>query len=368
MNSVEIAELKSRITMKECSFTRIRGALVNSAKDIITRKNMRFLNLPDDELEKYMNLAREVFQPRQVGNKVLTLDFNENGELIKNMLRNLASGELCTEEPEEFYREMVEMYSYEGNFIILLFNDVYDVVKRAKDGKELEDSDEVYEYVICAICPVNLEKPGLEYDAESNSIVPVNRKWVIGSPQAGFVYPAFDGRKAEYEKVMYYTKDAKDPDHYFMEEVMHCEPEYTNTEYKQVFEGMIHKVLQDEKKEKEILGKLNVEFREITLEEMANYMVEPLVLDKEELKCILEDEGVDEYDADQIIRNYEKTFQGVGYPKVSCLINGRAWALEMERREKERINRLLRKSEIALKETGEKDLSEEIKNYLEENR
>lgn len=43
MNSVDIAELKSRITMKECSFTRIRGALVNSEKDIITRKNMRFL-------------------------------------------------------------------------------------------------------------------------------------------------------------------------------------------------------------------------------------------------------------------------------------------------------------------------------------
>ena len=43
MNSVDIAELKSRITMKECSFTRIRGALVNSEKDIITRKNMRFM-------------------------------------------------------------------------------------------------------------------------------------------------------------------------------------------------------------------------------------------------------------------------------------------------------------------------------------
>lgn len=368
MNSVDIAELKSRITMKECSFTRIRGALVNSEKDIITRKNMRFLSLPDDEVEKYMNLAKEVFQTRQVGNKVLTLDFNEHCECIKNMLKNLASGELCMEDPEEFYREMVELYSYEGNFIMLLFNDVYDVVKRAKDGKKLDDSDEVYEYVICAICPVNLEKPGLKYDGGTNSIVPVERQWVIGSPKAGFVYPAFEGRSADYEKIMYYTKDTKEPDHYFMEEVLHCEPVYTATEYKQEFEQMIHKVLQDEKKEKEILGKLNVAFREITLEEMANYTVEPLVLDKEELKCILKDEGVDDYDADPIVRNYEKTFIKVGYPKVSYLINGRAWTLEMERREKERIKRLLRKSEIALKETGESEISEEIKNYLEANR
>ena len=52
----------------------------------------------------------------------------------------------------------------EGNYLILLARDVYDVPYRAKDGERLEDaSEEVFSYLLCGICPVKTTKPALGY-------------------------------------------------------------------------------------------------------------------------------------------------------------------------------------------------------------
>ena len=40
---------------------------------------------------------------------------------------------------------------------------VYDVPSRAEDHAKLDESEEVYEYLLCALCPVELSKPGLGY-------------------------------------------------------------------------------------------------------------------------------------------------------------------------------------------------------------
>ena len=49
---------------------------------------------------------------------------------------------------------------------------MYDVPGRSSDNLEMFDaSDEVYEYLVCSICPVSLSKAGIKYyNAESNCI------------------------------------------------------------------------------------------------------------------------------------------------------------------------------------------------------
>lgn len=69
---------------------------------------------------------------------------------------------------------------------------VYDVPGKTKDGLEMEDaSDTVYEHILCSICPVNLTKAGLTYNAQTNNIEDRIRDWFVEAPVKGFLFPAF---------------------------------------------------------------------------------------------------------------------------------------------------------------------------------
>lgn len=60
---------------------------------------------------------------------------------------------------DTFYDMIIEKYDSLGNYLILLFHDVYDVMTKTSDNNKLDESEEVYEYIICAICPMVLSKP-----------------------------------------------------------------------------------------------------------------------------------------------------------------------------------------------------------------
>ena len=64
---------------------------------------------------------------------------------------------------DNFYELIINNYDYTGNFLILFFHDAYDVITKTKDNVKIDESEEVYEYVLCAICPVSLSEPGLRY-------------------------------------------------------------------------------------------------------------------------------------------------------------------------------------------------------------
>ena len=73
---------------------------------------------------------------------------------------------------ERFYDMVIESYDYAGNYLILLFHDAYDVMTKTTDNNALDESEEVFEYLLCAICPVQLSKPGLGYREDENRIGP----------------------------------------------------------------------------------------------------------------------------------------------------------------------------------------------------
>ena len=63
---------------------------------------------------------------------------------------------------EEFYDKVIATYEYAENYYIILIHAMYDVPGRSSDNMEMFDaSDEVYEYLVCSICPVSLSKAGL---------------------------------------------------------------------------------------------------------------------------------------------------------------------------------------------------------------
>ena len=82
---------------------------------------------------------------------------------------DIQSREWIEEAVEEFFQLVRQSLTLEGNYLILLVYDRYDVPYRAKDGERQEDAAaEVYSYLLCSICPVKQTKPALSYHVREN--------------------------------------------------------------------------------------------------------------------------------------------------------------------------------------------------------
>lgn len=364
----DISELKNRLKPMELSISLMKGVYVSSDKAIITRIDERFLALPEDEIYKYLDIAKEIFQPKQLDNKNLELEFDDSDTDAQKILRALVATGLKDDKMlETFYAKVIEDYNMVGNFLILLYHDTYDVMKTTSDGKELDESEEVYEHIICAICPVVLDKPGLQYDGADNYIRPKGRPWIVQKPAAGFVYPAFEERSTNEDKILYYCAKPKEPAHELIECVLECKPVKTAAEYQEEFEAMVHREVESTELTEDFLGKMNAIFQEMLLEEQVNCMTQPKRLTDLELLSIAMKSGIPEHYAQKISKAYSRMIYNE-WPKLAWLFNQKHCTAELAKQRKDRMRNLLARAGRALDKSGQKDLAEEIDQYLERSR
>ena len=133
----------------------------------------------------------------------------------------------CTKLPEtweeyfELYEKVIESYDYNENYYIVLIHAVYDIPGKASDGTEMHDSsEEIYEHILCSICPVNLSKAGLSYDVAENNIKDRIRDWVVSRPETGFLFPVFNDRSTDIHGTLYFNKNIKNIHPDFIENVL----------------------------------------------------------------------------------------------------------------------------------------------------
>ena len=242
MNKRDVLELKKRLTKKDCTFTKMSGCYVNSNKEIVLSFTEDFRDLREEEYYKYLDIASKILSGT-IGNNLLKLDFSNEAEevgAIQQMLLGIRESSLLNEGLlDTFYKHVIDNFYYVGNYLILLFKDIYDVPAKTKDNFKTGESDEVYEYILCAICPVDLSKPALQYLEGESRIGARVRDWIVGMPETGFVFPCFDERSANIHSTLFYSKNTKEPHVDFMEEVLLCKGKKTTTEKKQVFKSIV---------------------------------------------------------------------------------------------------------------------------------
>ena len=235
LNKKEIMEIKKRLKKEGCTFTRMCGCYVDGEHNRITRLGKTFLNLDEEEFFKYLELAKKVLSGT-LGNNLLELEFplsEEEQGGRQQFLLGLRQSRLKNDDLlERFYDLIIENYDYAGNYLILIFHDAYDVPSKTKDHRSLDESEEIYEYLLCAVCPVTLSKPGLSYLEQSNEIGLRMRDWIVEIPDAGFVFPAFTDRSTDIHSVLFYAKNAKEPPIEFIEGVLGCVKKMTAAEQK----------------------------------------------------------------------------------------------------------------------------------------
>lgn len=237
----DVQELRRRLKKKERTFTQLCGCYVNSNKQILTQFHTPFSEMSEDEFVNYIELARKVLSGT-LGSNLLELSFaqGEYSDWRRDALLALTRNELQNESMlSALYEQIISDYENPGNYLVLLYHDVYDVPTRTKDEDTLEDSEEVYRYVLGAICPVDLSSSELGYHEEENRIGVCPRDWVVGQPELGFVYPAFIEHSADVNAVMYYVKTGKYSHPEFAEKILGCVPQRTGAEDKQTFQDII---------------------------------------------------------------------------------------------------------------------------------
>lgn len=251
MNKKEIAEIKKQFTPENCAITRICGCYVDGDKNKKTKLKEAFLSLPDEEMFKYFDIFKKTLSGR-LGKNLMNLDFpleQEKESGTQEFLMKLRASKLTDNELlDEFYDKVIEHYDYPENYYIILIHAVYDIPGKASDGTNMDDaSEEIYEYVLCSICPVSLSKPGLSYNAEENNIQDRVRDWVVGKPEVGFLFPAFNDRNTDIHSTLYYDKNIKNIHAVFVENILGTPVPMASEDEKGWFLAFINEVFEKDK-------------------------------------------------------------------------------------------------------------------------
>lgn len=356
MNKKEVLEIKKRFTKNSCTFTKLCGCYIDGEKQKIVDISETFLNLEDEELYKYLDIAKKTLSGN-IGNNLLELEFplaEENPGGKQQFLMGLRESKLKNPDLlNAFYDLIIENYDYVGNYLILVFHDAYDVMTRTKDNNNLDESEEVFEYLICAICPVTLSKPGLGYRADENRIAARIQDWVVGAPETGFVFPAFTDRSTDIHSVMFYTKDTKAPHTELVMGALGCDPKRTATEQKITFNSLIENSLGEATAENEILM--------IDIQQTLSEMVEEheaihaedgtdFILDDNTIQTLMAESQVPEEKAQRIETSFKEEFENetlIG----ETLIDSKS--LEANAQKKEKME-LVKEVAVLRQQLGEK--------------
>lgn len=329
MNKVEISEIKKLFTPRNCSITRICGCYVDGEKNKKSQFKQAFLSLPEEEMFKYFQILRKNLSGT-VGRNLLTLEFPLETEIeggTQEFLLRLRDSKLKDDELlEQFYDRVIEAFEYVGNYLILLIHDAYDVPGKTSDGIEMEDaSDEVYEYIMCCICPVNLSKPGLSYDDESGAFHERIRDWVVDMPEAGFLFPAFTERSSDIHSLLYYTKDVNEFNTSFMDSMFACPRPLPAGSQKETFQTIVEETL-GETCDIETVKNIHEKLSEMIEENKEN--PQPLSLDKQEVKGLLANSGVKNERLEEFDRCYDSAVGEETPLMVSNVVNTKTFEVK----------------------------------------
>ena len=158
MNKKEVLEIRKQFTPANCAITRIAGCYVDHEKNKKMESKSAFLSLPEEEAFKYFDIFKKTLSGT-MGKNMLNMEFPIDQEMpggTQEFLMKLKASKLEDDMLlEEFYDKVIATYEYAENYYIILIHAMYDVPGRSSDNLEMFDaSDEVYEYLVCSICPI----------------------------------------------------------------------------------------------------------------------------------------------------------------------------------------------------------------------
>ena len=297
MNEKEIAEIRRRFRKEKSNITHIRGCYVNENQEIVAQFDQSLAMMSEEETNTFLAILKRTLSGT-LGKNLIDLSFDTQ-QVVESeehsLLMALRNSRLEDEEAVgAFFKKVIESTALEGNYLILLAHDTYDVPYRAKDGARQDDaSEEVYSYILCSLCPIKLTKPALSYYVAENAFHNRAADWLVAPPELGFLFPAFDDRSTNLYNTLYYTRSSAESHDRFVEAVFRRELPMPADEQKEAFQGILEETLADECS-LDAVQAVHDQLRELIENHKLNKEEEPLVMTKDMVRQVLGSCGVTE--------------------------------------------------------------------------
>ncbi len=307
----EIGEIRRHLRRDRSNITHLFGCYVNENKEIITQFRQSVSMMPENESDKYFALLRRSLSG-SIGKNLIDITFKTSQVASSpehKLLMDLRSSKLNDEELlQEFYKKVMESVEIEGNYLILIGCDAYDVPFKSKDDSFSKDqSEEVYTYLICTICPVKQTKANLHYVPEEKLFHDGAMHQMVSAPALGFLFPAFDDRSTNIYNALYYTRDVKVGQDAFVESLFNAPVPKPAFQQKQTFEALLTTTLEEECSLDVVQTVHNELCQRIELHKESK-VPEPLMVSKEEVKDVLSSCGVSEDKIAKFSVEYDEAF------------------------------------------------------------
>lgn len=311
MNTKEIGEIRRRQRRDRSNMTAIYGCYVNDKKEIISVFSRSTGMMSENESEKYFALLRRTLGGT-LGKNLLDITFRtaqvagspEHARLMQ--LRGQGIGN--EENRMAFYKQIIDNLSMEGNYLILLGTDTYDVPFKSKDGDfQADNADESYCYILCAVCPVKQTKAVLHYEPSSREFMDGNMVNAVAAPELGFLFPAFDGRATNIYNALYYNRSPKDNHESFVTALFNTPVAKPAQEQKECFEDMLSSALSEECS-LEVVQTVHDQLCQQLAMHKESKLPEALTISKDQVTDMLEGCGVSEERIAKFSVDFEEVF------------------------------------------------------------
>ena len=191
VNREDMLELTRRMTIARNCFGRIAGGYMDGEGYVDGTFNTHFQKLSGADKTKNLRIAKAV--PFSETNRQLKgFRFRPEGQGPGSVWQLLMALRECELKNDAL---LLSLYEYIGEryqpgfpYGIYVFHGNYDIPLKGSDKVQQRESEEVYNFLICAICPVTGD-----YEA--------------GEPQKGFLFPAFSDRAGDIESIDMFSAD-----------------------------------------------------------------------------------------------------------------------------------------------------------------
>lgn len=307
----EISEIRRHLRRDRSNMTAIYGCYVNDNKEIISEFRQSTGIMPENESDKYFALLRRTLSGR-LGRNLIDITFKTSQVASSpehKLLMDLRETRLKDDELRlSFYQKIIDSVVMEGNYLILLGCDTYDVPFKSRDNAVLKDnSDETYTYILCTICPVKQTKGGLHYVPEEKTFRDGAMNQLISAPALGFLFPAFDNRSTNIYNALYYTHDVKTSQDALIESLFNTAVPQPAEEQKKTFEALLSTSLGEECS-LDVVQTVHDQIRERMALHKEAKVPEPLMIAKADVKEVLAACGVSEEHLSKFSVDYDEAF------------------------------------------------------------
>ena len=307
----EIGEIRRHLRRERSNITHIFGCYVNDNKEIITEFRQSAGIMPENESDKYFALLRRTLSGA-IGRNLIDITF-KTSQVADSPEHKLLMGlrdSKCNDETlrMELYQKIIDTVVMEGNYLILLACDTYDVPFKSKDDFHQSDrSEEVYTYILCTVCPVKETKSNLHYVAQEKVFHDGAMHQMVSAPALGFLFPAFDDRATNIYNALYYTRDVKNAQEALIEALFHAPVPKPAFEQKKTFEALLTTSLGEESS-LEVVQSVHEELRQRIELHKESKIPEPLLVSKEDVKEVLASCGIGEEKLSKFSVDYDEAF------------------------------------------------------------